>query len=101
MSLVANHSRLLERKNRLIRALLKEKGWSDSEIPLLAQARPSVLPLSYAQERLWLLEQLGLPGGAYTISAAVRLEGVLDEAALEASFEALVARHESLRTHFG
>jgi pristinamycin I synthase-3/4 len=100
MSHVVN-SHLLEKKNRLIRALLKEKGWSDRDIPLMAQVRPAVLPLSYSQERLWVLEQLGLPGGAYTIPAAVRLEGALDAAALQSSFEILVSRHESLRTRFG
>src|SRR4051812_29990305 len=43
--------------------------------------RPKCLPLSYAQERLWLLEQIGGVGSAYNMSAAVRLLGVLDGAA--------------------
>jgi amino acid adenylation domain-containing protein len=68
--------------------------------PLVQQIRPELPPLSYAQERLWVLEQLGLPGGAYTIPAAVRLNGGLDKAALEQAFSALVKRHETLRTRF-
>ena len=72
------------------------------ERPMLTpQARPERLPLSYAQERLWVLEQFGLPGGAYTILGGVRLEGELDMRALAATFLAIAARHESLRTRFG
>src|ERR1700710_295382 len=68
------------------------------ELPVLAaMSRPDVLPLSHAQGRLWVLEQLGLPGGAYTIPAAVRLEGVLDVSALGYALTAVVERHESLR----
>ena len=58
------------------------------------------LPLSYAQERLWFVEQMGLVGSAYHMSIALRMIGALDEAALQNSFRELVRRHESLRTHF-
>src|ERR1700759_2287758 len=81
---------------------LTEQVGSGQRLPVLeAQSRPGLVPLSYSQERLWVLEQLGLPGGAYTIPAAIRLEGSLDVAALESSFVSLVSRHESLRTRFG
>ena len=66
----------------------------------MARARPAVLPLSYAQERLWLLEQIGGLGSAYNMPAAVRLRGALDVAALERAFAAVVERHEALRTRF-
>ncbi|MBW4483049.1 MAG: amino acid adenylation domain-containing protein [Tildeniella torsiva UHER 1998/13D] len=57
-------------------------------------------PVSFAQRRLWVLDQLD-PGRAfYTIPAAVRLRGKLDLAALSASFRHLVQRHETLRTTF-
>jgi NRPS condensation-like uncharacterized protein len=58
------------------------------------------LPLSYLQERLWFLEQMGLVGGAYNIALGLQLEGELDIAALERSFEQLLHRHEILRTRF-
>jgi non-ribosomal peptide synthetase component F len=65
---------------------------------LTVQPRPERMPLSYAQERLWFLDQLGLAGSAYNIAAALRLEGALDVAALERSFGEVVRRHEALRT---
>ncbi|MHC6226530.1 non-ribosomal peptide synthetase [Pseudomonas sp. X10] len=62
--------------------------------------RGQALPQSLAQNRLWLLWQLEPQSAAYNIPAGLLLRGELDEAALEASFQALVARHESLRTVF-
>jgi amino acid adenylation domain-containing protein len=72
-----------------------------SRIPaLLPQERADVAPLSYAQERLWLLNQVGLVGAAYNCSFVLRLSGALQSAALERSFSELIRRHESLRTRF-
>ena len=60
--------------------------------------RPARLALSYAQSRMWFLNQLD-PGSAdYNISLAVRLTGELDEQALAAAVGALFRRHEVLRT---
>jgi amino acid adenylation domain-containing protein len=58
------------------------------------------LPLSFAQERLWFVEQLGLVGATYNMPMALRLEGELNVSALERSLSELIRRHESLRTHF-
>jgi amino acid adenylation domain-containing protein len=70
-------------------------------IPALEKHQPRTeAPASFAQERLWFLEQLGAAGAAYTIAAGVRLEGGLDIAALERAFCELVKRHEMLRTRF-
>ncbi|WP_051556746.1 non-ribosomal peptide synthetase [Pseudomonas sp. CHM02] len=66
--------------------------------PLLAIGREQPLPLSYAQERQWFLWQLDPSSAAYHIPSALRLKGALDISALQRSFDALVARHESLRT---
>ncbi|NVZ54192.1 amino acid adenylation domain-containing protein, partial [Pseudomonas sp. B6002] len=67
--------------------------------PLLPVGREQPLPLSYAQERQWFLWQLDPNSAAYHVPGALRLKGALDRVALQRSFDALVARHESLRTH--
>ncbi|MBA1292719.1 amino acid adenylation domain-containing protein [Pseudomonas lurida] len=67
--------------------------------PLVAAPRDQPLPLSYAQERQWFLWQLEPQSAAYHIPSALRLKGTLDVPALQRSFDALLARHESLRTH--
>jgi len=58
------------------------------------------VPLSFGQQRLWFLWQLDRTSTAYHIKQALRLSGSLDAQALQASFDGLVARHESLRTVF-
>ncbi|REG14198.1 phosphopantetheine binding protein, partial [Archangium gephyra] len=68
--------------------------------PLKRVPRDGALPLSFAQQRLWFLDQLE-PGSAfYNVPAVVKLKGELDVGALERSFEELVRRHEALRTTF-
>ena len=62
--------------------------------------RSKPLALSYAQQRQWFLWQLEPQSAAYNMPAALRLRGALDIAALELSFERLIARHETLRTTF-
>ncbi|WP_339494068.1 non-ribosomal peptide synthase/polyketide synthase [Pseudomonas sp. EA_35y_Pfl1_P108] len=66
---------------------------------LLKADRSQPLPLSYAQERQWFLWQLDPQSTAYHIPSALRLKGLLDLPALQCSFDTLLARHESLRTH--
>ncbi|WP_254716157.1 non-ribosomal peptide synthetase [Actinomadura sp. WMMB 499] len=60
--------------------------------------RPEVLPASYGQQSLWLIEQLGGPGSRYVVPLVLRLTGTLDETALGAALRDVVARHEALRT---
>ncbi|WP_454843557.1 non-ribosomal peptide synthase/polyketide synthase [Pseudomonas gorinensis] len=62
--------------------------------------RDQPLALSYAQERQWFLWQLDPHSAAYHVPRALRLKGRLDRDALQRAFDTLVARHESLRTHF-
>src|SRR5215475_7669342 len=59
-----------------------------------------VFPASYAQERLWFVEQLQPGSGAYHIALPLTLPVPLDVAAFARSLEALVDRHEALRTTF-
>ncbi|MBV9791331.1 MAG: amino acid adenylation domain-containing protein, partial [Chloroflexi bacterium] len=58
------------------------------------------LPLSYAQQRLWFLDQLQPSGDLYAMPFAVRLLGTLDREALARSLSTIIARHEVLRTSF-
>jgi amino acid adenylation domain-containing protein/non-ribosomal peptide synthase protein (TIGR01720 family) len=67
-------------------------------IPRRPQA--ATAPLSFAQQRLWFLDQLEPGQALYNMPRALRLEGALDLAALMQSLTALAARHETLRTHF-
>ncbi|MGG6353614.1 condensation domain-containing protein, partial [Pseudomonas putida] len=62
--------------------------------------RDAALPVSYAQQRQWFLWQLEPHSSAYHIPMVLRLKGSLDRAALQHSFNALVERHEPLRTRF-
>ncbi len=68
--------------------------------PLVRQPRGGDLPLSFAQERLWILDQFEPGNPAYNMPSAVRLEGGLDGGALGRALDDLVARHETLRTTF-
>ncbi|MGI8443339.1 non-ribosomal peptide synthase/polyketide synthase [Pectobacterium versatile] len=88
---------VLEKK---VKEQLKQRGH---------QQRPSIkkvdrnmpLPLSFAQQRLWFIGQLDQAASqAYHLPAALRLTGKLDKPALTAALDSLIARHESLRTHF-
>lgn len=68
--------------------------------PLERVPRDGELPLSFAQQRLWFVDQLEHGSVAYNVPDAIRLTGRLNIAALEETLAALVARHESLRTTF-
>ncbi|WP_431495056.1 non-ribosomal peptide synthase/polyketide synthase [Pseudomonas brassicacearum] len=60
--------------------------------------RPSRLPLSFEQQRLWFLEQLSTGGGEYNVVSAVQLDGVLNVQALRTALNGAVQRHEILRS---
>ena len=92
-------SRLVELAERIERQRREEQGVRLPE--LRAQSRAGEVPLSFAQERLWFLEQLGLAGSAFHVPVRLRLEGPLVMSALRRSLAELVRRHESLRTRFG
>ncbi|AHH97301.1 non-ribosomal peptide synthase/polyketide synthase [Kutzneria albida] len=63
--------------------------------------RGEALPLSFAQQRLWFLNEFEPDSTEYVTPAAIRLHGTLDVTALSEAFTALIVRHESLRTTFG
>ena len=68
--------------------------------PIERVDRSGDLPLSFAQERLWFIDQLAPGGYAYNMPMAIRLQGELDVSALERSVATIVSRHETLRTRF-
>jgi hypothetical protein len=79
----------LEEKRKLLAELVQQQA-----------SEPKRAPLSFAQERLWFLTQLEPENPAYNLPFALRLSGDLNVAALEKSINAIVARHETLRTKF-
>ncbi|MBD2567364.1 non-ribosomal peptide synthetase [Anabaena lutea] len=68
--------------------------------PILPVSRENHLPLSFAQQRLWFIEQLQPNNAAYNITSAVRVLGNLNITALESCLNEIIKRHESLRTTF-
>jgi amino acid adenylation domain-containing protein/non-ribosomal peptide synthase protein (TIGR01720 family) len=68
--------------------------------PITPLNRDDSLCLSFAQQRLWFLDQLEGKNATYNMFGAVRLEGFLSAAALEQSLQAIVQRHETLRSTF-
>ena len=83
-----------------IDACLRTKNNSQSIPPVAPRARICDAPLSFAQQRLWFLDQLDPNSATYNLPAAIRLVGEVDAGALEQSFNEIVRRHEALRTVF-
>ncbi|MBB4636054.1 non-ribosomal peptide synthetase [Longimicrobium terrae] len=92
---------LAQRSELLKLARARDLARRGSELPPIGRAaRDGRLPLSFAQQRLWFVEQLGNLGSTYHIPRRLRLSGELDRAALARALDAIVARHEALRTTF-
>nr|MDZ8004741.1 amino acid adenylation domain-containing protein [Nostoc sp. DedSLP05]MDZ8101218.1 amino acid adenylation domain-containing protein [Nostoc sp. DedSLP01] len=89
---------LLHEKNVLAEST--EGLTSDTDLPLIKAERQENLPLSFSQERLWLLNQLEPDNPVYNERADLRLHGQLNVVALEQSLNKIIARHEVLRTSF-
>ncbi|HYH82412.1 MAG TPA: amino acid adenylation domain-containing protein [Longimicrobium sp.] len=87
-----------QRRVLLHRMIRERDGASEETIPRRAGDGP--VPLSFAQARLWFIDQLEPGTYTYTMLYSLRLRGPLDAAALGRAFTALVARHEVLRTVF-
>ncbi|WP_315790941.1 amino acid adenylation domain-containing protein [Fischerella sp. JS2] len=80
---------------------LKQKGLSSVKISRISQRKDSdSLPLSFAQQRLWFIQQLDPDNSAYNVFSALRIQGQLNVAVLEQTFTEIVRRHETLRTTF-
>ncbi len=81
------------------RIALSDSGFGDSG-PTAVTPRPEIVPLSIAQQRMWMLNRLDTRGGGYNIAFALRLTGDLNPVALRAALGDVIARHETLRTRY-
>ncbi|HYH82549.1 MAG TPA: condensation domain-containing protein, partial [Longimicrobium sp.] len=84
---------------KLARAARLERS-GPTPTPVEPVGRDGRLALSFGQQRLWFLEQLGDVGGAYHVSERLHLRGALNRPALVRALDRIVARHEALRTVF-
>jgi len=99
-ALIESVGSLSAQQKKALAVMLKQQGINLFEIaPVFKRQEGEPLRLSYAQERQWFLWQLEPQSTAYHVPRALRLVGELDVAALQRSFDTLVSRHESLRTH--
>jgi amino acid adenylation domain-containing protein len=88
-------------RRALLRKVLREEGFRASDRDQIAPGeKRGPAPLSFAQQRLWFLQQLEPESYVYNIPVALRIEGPLDVPALEESINRVICRHESLRTNF-
>lgn len=79
----------------------EESRTGTAEVPVVEPLSPDTdLPLTFDQERLWVLDQLQPGSGTYHLSAAIRFTGQLNVAALEQTVDEIVRRQEALRTVF-
>src|SRR5262245_14409233 len=91
-------ARLAGSRAELLRQRLRG-GW-DGRPTITRRDDEQRPPLSFAQERLWFMDQLAPGTAAYTVPIAVRLRGPLDVPLLRQALDAVAARHETLRTRF-
>ena len=91
---------LSERKAEILELLKDHRDAIPVEVSLQCVPRNGNLPLSFAQQRLWFLDQLEPDSAVYNVVGAWRIEGPLDSGTLRQSLEEIVRRHEALRTTF-
>ena len=81
-------------------ALIQATGTHNTHLPIETVDRSQPVPLSYSQQRMWFLWQMEPDSPAYNVGGMARLNGVLDVDRFEAALQALILRHETLRTTF-
>src|SRR5438045_9594546 len=87
-------------KQLLLQKRLQGEAKTAGRPQISRSPRNGTAPLSFAQQRLWFLDQLAPGSPVYNISEALRLKGALDVTALEQSPKEIVRRHEAGRTTF-
>ncbi|MGY5333657.1 non-ribosomal peptide synthetase [Pseudomonas protegens] len=80
--------------------LIQQSGARNQQPPIARVDRSLPVPLSYSQQRMWFLWQMEPDSPAYNVGGMARLSGVLDVGRFEAALQALILRHETLRTTF-
>ena len=103
MNDLEKRTELTPRRRALLQKLLEAQGVAPADAsPLITRRRDDgPPPLSFAQERLWFLDQLEPARAFYNVPQAFRLKGPLNIGALERTLSEIVRRHEILRTTFG
>ncbi|WP_315337930.1 non-ribosomal peptide synthetase [Pseudomonas grimontii] len=80
--------------------LIQASGQRNQQTAIATVDRSAPVPLSYSQQRMWFLWQMEPDSPAYNVGGMARLRGVLDVGRFEAALQALIMRHETLRTTF-
>ncbi|AZE62385.1 non-ribosomal peptide synthetase [Pseudomonas synxantha] len=80
--------------------LIQAAGQRNQQTAIAKVDRSAPVPLSYSQQRMWFLWQMEPDSPAYNVGGMARLRGVLDVQRFEAALQALIMRHETLRTTF-
>ncbi|AZE79762.1 non-ribosomal peptide synthetase [Pseudomonas synxantha] len=80
--------------------LIQAAGQRNQQTAIAKVDRSQPVPLSYSQQRMWFLWQMEPDSPAYNVGGMARLRGVLDVQRFEAALQALIMRHETLRTTF-
>ena len=92
---------IVERKAELLDLLREVQTIQQSVVSSIKPiSREQVIPLSYAQQRLWFLEKMALTSNTYNVPLILNLVGKLDYVALQTTINKIIARHETLRTTF-
>ena len=89
-----------EKRAALEQMLLHKRSETPAAKPIPRRQHTGPLPLSFAQQRLWFLDQLTSGAPIYNAALGLSLTGALDAAALRKSFDSIVERHEILRTTY-
>lgn len=89
-----------EQKKKLLLELQKKKAQKESALVIKPVEKQDSYELSYAQKRLWILDQINEGYYGYIIPTSLLLEGTLNKKALSEAFSSVIRRHESLRTYF-
>ncbi len=99
--IIKRRSQLSPEKQAILEKRLRgEHHLNTKQIAISRRTQQNLVPLSAGQQRLWFVQQLEPQSSVYNEFACIHLQGILNLAALEKSFNEIVKRHESLRTSF-